>query len=387
MKKLIGSFVVLGFMFSPPALAGFSDVRSGSQLEGYINVLVEKGIISGYPDGSFKPERTINRAEALKIIFETIDFSPTDPTNPTDLTNPFPDVPKNEWYAQYVTTAKKKDIVRGYPDGTFRPTQEVNRAEFIKMVMSALPFFNATPQEKSVAIQQYSDVYDLWYTPYVSAGLQLGFLNKTGELKPTAPMQRQDAVEIVYRISKYLEENPSALSTSEIPYVPEESFTVIDPVAESSYSNPELGPDVIIVKKDIGKTEVFQKAHGYDLNIPQLIDAWSFENAPHATVLQSADECRTLLVFNGNSSIQQTYEQITNPNSFMTPYKNAKLVKLDQYKNINAYRVEIFWDDESWITHLVELAKGTLEIVTEGYKYDSCVKKYPDLIMGGMNLR
>jgi len=383
MKKFIGSFVVLLLLLtSNSALAGFSDVRSGSQLETYIDYLVDEEIISGYPDGSFKPERTINRAEALKILFETIE----DQLEPgTD--SGFPDVPKNEWYAQYVTTAKNKSIVGGYPDGTFKPTQEVNRAEFIKMAMSALPFFNTTPKEKSIALEQYADVYDLWYTTYVSAGLQLGFLNKTSELKPTAPMQRQDAVEIVYRISKYLKDNPSALISSDIPYVPEESFTVSDPTKLWYQPSPELGPDKIIVERDINRTEVFHKLHGYNLDLPELMEVNAFERTENDTKLKSSDECITNLFFRPGEALQQTYQRIINPDSFMVPYLEAKLEQLPNYNRIKAYRAQIIWKEKDWVTHLVEMPHGVLEIITGAYEYDRCVLKYPDMILHGMTLR
>lgn len=384
MKKFIGFFIVGAFLIFPAsAFAAFSDIRSGSQLESYIEDLVEKGIISGYPDGTFQPERTINRAEALKIIFETIDSQLESSTD-----SGFPDVPQNEWFAKYVTTAKKKDIIKGYPDGKYRPTQEVNRAEFIKMVMSALPFFSTAPQDKSVAIQQYSDVYDLWYTPYVSAGLQLGFLNKTGELRPTAPMQRQDAVEIVYRISKYLEENPAASSESNVPYVPEESFTVINPVSDYYKPNPELGPDKLLIKKDIGKTEVFHKLHGYNLVLPEIIDVWSLERDQHVTQLLSEDECKTSLFLYPAETIEEAYKFITNPESYMVPYRETKLQRLSAYKNVEAYSVTIFWDDgDTWTTHLVKLGSGILQVITGAYEYDRCLEKYPPMILGGMSLR
>lgn len=383
MKKFVGFFVVAGLLLVPnKVLAGFSDIRSGSQLESYVDHLVEQGIISGYPDGSFKPDRTINRAEALKIIFETVEDQAGAGTD-----SGFPDVPKNEWYAPYVATAKQKSIVGGYPDGTFRPTQEVNRAEFIKMVMSALPFFNTTPKETSVAVEQYSDVYDLWYTPYVSAGLQLGFLNKTSELKPTAPMQRQDAVEIVYRISKYLEENPSSLAPSDIPYVPEESFTVSDPTKLWYQPSPQLGPDKFVVERDINRTEVFHKLHGYNLDLPELMEAYAFEDTSYMTKLKSADGCITLLAFHSGETVQETYQDIINPDSFMVPYLETKLEPLTQYSPIKAYRVKIIWDDDEWVTHIVELPQGTLELISEAYEYDRCIQKYPDLILDGMTIR
>ncbi|MGE3278969.1 MAG: S-layer homology domain-containing protein [Candidatus Altimarinota bacterium] len=296
-------------------------------------------------------------------------------------------MPKNEWYAQYVTTAKKKSIVGGYPDGTFKPTQEVNRAEFIKMVMSALPFFNTTPKDKSVAIQQYSDVYDLWYTPYVSAGLQLGFLSKTSELKPTAPMQRQAAVEIIYRISKYLEENPSSLAQSDIPYVPEESFTISDPSKIWYQPSPKLGPDQMVVKRDINRTEVFHKLHGYNLDLPELLDVNAFERTDYITDLKSADECITSVAFNAGETVEQTYKSIINPESYMVPYIDAQLIPLPQYSRIKAYHVKIIWEDDDWETYIVEVPNGTLEIILGAYEYDRCAKKYPAMILSGMTIR
>ena len=120
----------------------------------------------------------------------------------------FPDVPGTEWYAKYVSTAKKKGIIKGYADGTYKPTQEVNRVEFIKMAMSALPFYDTALEDPAVVVSQFSDVYDeLWYTPYVSVGMKLNFINKTNELSPIDGMQRQDAVEIIYKIAKYVENN------------------------------------------------------------------------------------------------------------------------------------------------------------------------------------
>jgi len=262
MKQFIGFLIAcVFFVFPASAFAAFSDIRSGSQLESYIEVLVGKGIISGYPDGTFQPERTINRAEALKIIFETIEGQLESSTN-----SGFPDVPQHEWFAKYVTTAKNKNIIQGYPDGRYRPTQEVNRAEFIKMAMSALPFFSTTPQDKAAAIEQYSDVYDLWYTPYVSAGLQLGFLSKTDQLRPTAPMQRQDAVEIVYHMAQYLEDHPASIAESDIPYVPEESFTVIDPTRRTKGWD-ELPKSQVNIVRLPNRFEVYSALNGFNIFI------------------------------------------------------------------------------------------------------------------------
>lgn len=352
MKKLIGFFVVCGFfLFSGSTLAAFSDIRSGSELETYIDHLVEKGIISGYPDGSFQPERTINRAEALKIIFETIERQLEEGTN-----SGFPDVPPDEWFAKYVTTAKKKDIIKGYPDGKYRPTQEVNRAEFIKMVMSALPFFNTTPQDKSIALQQYSDVYDLWYTPYVSAGLQLGFLSKTAQLKPTTPMQRQDAVEIVYRIARYLEEHPSSLSESDIPYIPEESFTVIDPTSEGRFVLEELPKDQVMIVRKPFRFEVYSYLHGFNIAFDDDNETRGKTNIMQPSELtldNRSNNCQVYVnsyAYPDGESAAQTRQRMLEEEEYGDMYPKTIHVnrweKLPKYESLEAYKhiVEVTWE-------------------------------------------
>jgi len=93
----------------------FSDIRSPSLAEA-VDYLNENGIIQGYPDGYFRPDRIINRAEALKIIFESRGMTPGE-----DTASGFPDVEMKAWFAKYVTQAKKMNIIEGYNDGTYKP--------------------------------------------------------------------------------------------------------------------------------------------------------------------------------------------------------------------------------------------------------------------------
>lgn len=88
-------------------------------------------IVEGYPDGSFKPDQPVNRAEALKILMESGRLGPLDEL--AELKE-FPDVPEDAWFRGYVRKAQAYDIVEGYPDGTFRPAQYITRAEAAKIV-------------------------------------------------------------------------------------------------------------------------------------------------------------------------------------------------------------------------------------------------------------
>lgn len=222
---LLGAALILNLIFSAPTYA-FTDIRAGSQLETYVNELSAKGIISGYPDGSFRPTQTINRAEALKIIFETVGISAD-----ADSNSGFPDVASSEWFAKYVTKAKRSSIVGGYPDGRFRPGQEVNRAEFVKMALSALPNFSELPLGKDPALQQFTDLdAGQWYVPYLGTAVATNLMPLTEKFRPTAPMARQDAVEIIYRVSKYLED-PFVPTLAEEADFPESELPAVIPIA------------------------------------------------------------------------------------------------------------------------------------------------------------
>ncbi len=173
----------------------FSDIRSPLLAEA-VEFLVEKGIISGYPDGSFQPDRVINRAETLKILLEAKQIA----VDQDSSSKAFPDVDPKLWFAKYVNTAKKLGLIKGYPDGTYQPTQEVNRAEFIKIAMTLQEDYQ--PNSDYAGLEsQYSDLDNQqWYMPFLNFAYNQGFLERSDRFKPTNGMTRGDAAMIIYRV-------------------------------------------------------------------------------------------------------------------------------------------------------------------------------------------
>lgn len=113
----------------------FSDIAQSHPYHDAISWGKQRKVLQGYADGSFRPDRSVNRAEFLKIILEAdpnVDLTKAlDPTG-------FPDVDETAWYAPYVRYAKKFGIIEGYPDGTFRPEQTINFAEALKIAYETL---------------------------------------------------------------------------------------------------------------------------------------------------------------------------------------------------------------------------------------------------------
>ncbi|MBI5422236.1 S-layer homology domain-containing protein, partial [Candidatus Peregrinibacteria bacterium] len=110
----------------------FSDIQN-TPYKTSIEFLSERGIVEGYPDGTFGPDRKINRAEILKIVLGASVKGDIGST-----LNCFPDV-RFEWFAKYVCYALEQGIVKGYPDGKFKPAQNVNMAEALKMGIESFP--------------------------------------------------------------------------------------------------------------------------------------------------------------------------------------------------------------------------------------------------------
>lgn len=197
LASFLALFVLVGSIAT--AIASFPDIKS-PVLQEAVEYLNDKGIISGYPDGTFRPDQVINRAEALKIIFESRGIAVENDTN-----SGFPDVDAKLWFAKYVTSAKRQGLIKGYPDGSYKPTQEVNKAEFIKIAMLAQTHYQ-TSSDYSPATSRYKDLdTGAWYMPFVSYGARKDFLDKTTRLNPTAGMTRGEAALIIYRLAKFNE--------------------------------------------------------------------------------------------------------------------------------------------------------------------------------------
>ena len=101
--------------------ASFSDVTSAHWAANYIGYMEQFGIVRGYSDGTFRPNVPISRAEFAAICcrFEQL----------TDGTATFTDVPASHWAAKSIAYAATRGWVTGYADGTFKPNNNITRAE------------------------------------------------------------------------------------------------------------------------------------------------------------------------------------------------------------------------------------------------------------------
>lgn len=109
---------------------GFTDIQQNYWANPFISSIKNAGIVAGYPDGSYKPENYVTRAEMVKMVLGAVKIK----TETTDQSK-FKD--RGHWADDYIAAAVRKEIINGYPDGTFRPDKLITRAEAAKVIAKA----------------------------------------------------------------------------------------------------------------------------------------------------------------------------------------------------------------------------------------------------------
>ncbi|MFA6259696.1 MAG: S-layer homology domain-containing protein, partial [Candidatus Peribacteraceae bacterium] len=156
----------------------FSDVPTGHIYALPIEELVSAGVIGGNPDGNFAPERSVNRAEMLKMLYAATGREP-DPAH----VRCFSDIVPGSWYEPYVCDAAARRFVSGYPDGMFRPGNPVNRVEALKMIAEVFEFdVGALSEQGRDILSPLTDVsMSEWYARYLAHAYQEGVLPIAGQ--------------------------------------------------------------------------------------------------------------------------------------------------------------------------------------------------------------
>jgi hypothetical protein len=144
----------------------FSDVTAKVSGAGYIASVVEKGIINGYPDNTYHPYEPVTRAQMAIFLDSAFDLINPNPANT------FKDISPNMIAYQSILNVYRSGIVNGFPDGTFYPDNSVTRGEFSAYLARAIePSFRGAP---SLEVESISD----WKkgTPIIDVDIDKGWI-------------------------------------------------------------------------------------------------------------------------------------------------------------------------------------------------------------------
>ena len=194
MKKLLAMVLALVMTLSlaVSANAAFKDDKSISDdYAESVAVLNGMGVFKGYEDGSFKPEGNITRAEVATIVYRiyTADVAKNDKSGLYATYNKFSDMAGAGWAQGYIGYCANASLVKGYPDGTFKPSGKVTGYEVLAMILRAVGY------DKN---NEFSGAD--WALHVAQTAQQLGILDnvaKTTDLN--APASRELVAELLFQ--------------------------------------------------------------------------------------------------------------------------------------------------------------------------------------------
>lgn len=155
MKKvltLVSITALLATLGAPTAAASFKDVANTHVNNDAIEYMKTNKIVQGYPDGSYQPDRPINRVEFSKIIVGAYFKEDTIKKCDTSILK-FTDTVTNDWYSPFLCVAVKEGIIEGYPDKTFKKDKAILFTEAAKII--------------SIANSKKTIKDPIWYKPYI----------------------------------------------------------------------------------------------------------------------------------------------------------------------------------------------------------------------------
>jgi LPXTG-site transpeptidase (sortase) family protein len=192
--------------------------------EAYVPAVIglqSAGVIDKPAGNDVRVRDSVNRAEALKIILRSDDAAAQQVDREKKTISPiplFPDIDQTAWYAPYIETGFNRGLVKGYPDGTFKPGSNVTVAEAVVLV--------ARLYGENAAGTQFRSSVDLpnksgeWYSEAVSAVTGRNAIMKGSALRAGDPMTRGELFDLVYRMRTVKLRNLTVYAESGIPVIP-----------------------------------------------------------------------------------------------------------------------------------------------------------------------
>lgn len=160
-----------------------------------IEIVAEEKIMTGFGDGSFQPDKTLNRAEAITILTRIKKIDLDEYTGDT----PFKDVPYEAWFAKAVEAGSENGWIEGFPDGTFGGGETLNRAQWAVMLHRAFAFDDSYPEVDYIDVES-----DTWYTEAVKALSDHGMFRQRGET--LSPGEEISRAEVAWQVAVLLGE-------------------------------------------------------------------------------------------------------------------------------------------------------------------------------------
>jgi hypothetical protein len=302
--------------------ANFSDLQ-GYWGEPYVSTLADRTIIGGFPDGSFRPNNNITRAQFAAIAAKALNL-------PTSSSRNFVDVPAKYWASGAIGAVSSSGLVTGYPDGTFRPEQEITRAQALVILAKAMKNAESNP----TALSRYSDADAVpdWakesVTKAATANIIVNFPEST-KIEPNRLATRGEVAALVYQaLSKLGSSNLPPVSIGLIGGGSSGSTPTPQPTSQPSATKLALNQVTLNVPKTVlsGGDEVEVEATGTAKANATLTIEGVVKDSPMKEIKEG--------VYRGNYTVRKNDNQARARVSVTLSYSGAEAVTKEAEKTI-----------------------------------------------------
>ncbi|SDK11901.1 S-layer homology domain-containing protein [Natronincola ferrireducens] len=193
-RKKVAFMVSLILLITMVPILTFGEANDigGHWAGGVIAKWIEKGLAKGYPDGSFRPNNSITRAEFIALTNKVFGFT-------EEAIISFKDVKEENWFAPAIKQAIAAGYISGYPDGTIRPHNPISRQE-VAIIIGKVK--NLEERQHAANIFSDSQKISSWSKGFVGAVLEKGFIGgyPDGSFKPTTSITRAEALVVLNNV-------------------------------------------------------------------------------------------------------------------------------------------------------------------------------------------
>jgi len=275
MKNLLKMLAAVAFfvMASAPVMA-FPDVSDDYWAASQINLLSEQGVIVGYPDGTFKPDDNVTRAEFAAMAIRALGQEHTKVAQPVHFT----DIDESHWAYQDIQKALYFDLISCDKAGElFRPDDSVSRAESMTVAVNALTTETiSVAKAKEVLEQKYVDANTIpeWFIIPAGKSEILGMIvvaptAKKAALEAERPATRAEVAAILFKMMEQAKLNPNAKLAEAMRKKTGEGFVVDNATVQGSVGTIPAGSVVPIKLSTYISTQSSEGGTLYTAVVPQ----------------------------------------------------------------------------------------------------------------------
>lgn len=256
-----------------PALA-FPDVDSNHWAAAEIKLLSEQGVIVGYPDGTFKPDENVTRAEFAAMAIRALNQQHTKVAQPVN----FSDVTPEHWAYEDIQKALYFDLISYEKEGDlFRPEDSVSRAESMSVAVNALTTETiSVAKAKEVLAQKYIDSHTVpeWFLIPAGKAEILGMIvvmpsAEKAALEATRPATRAEVTAILFKMMEQAKLNPNAKLAEAMRKKTGEGFVVDKATVQGSVGTLPAGSVVPIKLNTYISSQSSEGGAMYTASAPQ----------------------------------------------------------------------------------------------------------------------